>query len=292
MKSLRALPLLLMVLCRPLPAQESRAVAITGSGGETYVLLSGMVGGVPGFARLAARLSAAGHRVIAIDPYHLSVDSTEVSFDALARRVERVMARHGVTSARLVGHAHGAGVMLRVAARAPHRVSHLYFLDVGALPANRTKVLSASLRLVPLIARVPGGRSLIRDRYIRGLRENAGRTDGLDDVTQRAYTEPMLDDIDRVIALAFRLGDAAEPEPLASVVSRIRVPATVILGDAPRESGPDSSEIVALAPLGSRLRVHRLTGIGHFPHEEAPEAVALILLARPNQTVARAAGTE
>jgi hypothetical protein len=36
-------------------------------------------------------------------------------------------------------------------------VSALYFLDVGALPESRTKVLSSSLRFVPLIARMPGG---------------------------------------------------------------------------------------------------------------------------------------
>jgi len=271
--------------------QHARSVTLAGSGPQIYVLLSGMVGGISGYRRLEARLVEAGHRVVTIDPYHLSIDSADVSFDALARRVERVLARYNVTDARMVGHAHGAGVMLRVAAMAPQRVAALYFLDVGALPENRTKVLSASLRLVPLIARVPGGRSLIRDRYIRGLRANAGRQEWLDEVTQRAYTEPMLDDIDRVIALAFRLKDAQEPEALASVVSRVRVPATVILGDAPHESGPDSSEIAALAPLGSRLRIHRLAGIGHFPHEEAPDAVALILLARPTAIVARRAAT-
>lgn len=305
MKRLRVVPLLL-IACRaslsgfahgagaePLMAQrqDARSVSLAGSGSQTYVLLSGMVGGVSGFRRLEARLVAGGHRVISIDPYHLSIDSTDVSFEALARRVERVLASHNVTGARMVGHAHGAGVMLRVAATAPHRASELYFLDVGALPANRTKVLSSSLRLVPVIARIPGGRSVIRDRYVRGLRENAGHQQWLDDATQRAYTEPMLDDIDRVIALAFRLGDAKEPESLASVVSRIRVPATVILGDAPRESGPDSSELVALAPLGSMLRVHRLVGVGHFPHEESPDQVARLLMARSTPPPVRRART-
>jgi pimeloyl-ACP methyl ester carboxylesterase len=267
-------------------------VAFAGTGNTTYVLLSGMVGGVAGFQRLERRLVESGHRVIAIDPYHLSIDSADVSFAALARRVERVMAANNVTAANLVGHAHGAGVMLRIAALAPHRVAELYFLDVGALPVNQTKVLSRSLRLVPIITRIPGGRAVIRDRIVRGLRQNAGRTEWLDAATQRAYTEPMLDDIDRVIALAFRLGNAKEPESLDAVVSRIRVPATVILGDTPRESGPDSTELTALAPLGSLLRVHRLAGVGHFPHEESPDDVARLLMARPVTSVARRAATD
>lgn len=171
--------------------------------------------------------------------------------------------------------------MLRVAAAAPGRASQLVFLDVGALASNRTKVLSATLRLVPVIAHLPGGRALIRDRFLKGLRENAGRRDWLDAETTRAYTEPMLDGIDRVIALAIRLDRAREPERLQAVVSRIRVPATVIIGEVPHPSGPDSAEMAALAPLGDQLRVHRMAGVGHFPHEEAPDRVARIISARP-----------
>lgn len=293
MKSLRVVPLLLMVMTEPLLAQpnHARSVSVAGGGHQTFVLISGMVGGVSGFRRLEARMTAQGYRVISIDPYHLSIDSADVSFAALARRVERVLAAHDVTGARMVGHAHGAGVMLRLAATAPERVSELYFIDVGALPEQRTKVLSATLRLVPLVARIPGGRGLIRDRFLRGLRQNAGHQEWLDDATQRAYAEPMLDNIDRVVAMAYRLSEAREPEPLARVVARVRVPATVILGDTPRESGPDCAEIEALAPLGGLLRIERIAGVGHFPHEEAPAAVAQLLTGASGSVASRRPGT-
>jgi pimeloyl-ACP methyl ester carboxylesterase len=85
------------------------------AGTVTWVLLSGLVGGVPGFRALERELLAGGGRVITIDPYRLSVDSTDVSFAALARRVQTVLDGLGVTTANLVGHAHGAGVALRVA---------------------------------------------------------------------------------------------------------------------------------------------------------------------------------
>lgn len=268
------------------PAQPTlvRTVSVSGSDSSTFVLLSGMVGGIGGFQRLETRLLAGGHRVITIDAYAMSVDSTDVSFAAMARRVERVLAEHSVTDARLVGHAHGGGVMLRLAAMAPQRFSELYLLDVGALSSNHTKVFSRSLRLVPFLARIPGGRTLIRNRFVSGLRQNSGRQEWLDSATTHAYTSLWMNDVGRAVSLAFRLRDSQEPESLHVVVARIRQPITLILGDAPHDSRADSSEITALAPLGPLLTVHRLAGVGHFPHEEVPDEVVRLLLARRERT--------
>jgi pimeloyl-ACP methyl ester carboxylesterase len=268
----------------PLDAQpvsyDSTVVAVTGQGPTTYVLISGIVGGVSGFRRLRSHLLEHGHRVIVIDPYHLSLDSADVTFATLARRVDAVLAHYAIDSALVVGHAHGAGVALRLAANAPRRVAALYFLDVGALAENRTKVFSASLRLAPSIARLPGGRAFVRKQFVRGLRQNAGRHDWLDSATQRAYTEPFLDHLPKAVAMAGRLARAREPEPVTALVARIRVPVTVLLGAVPHPAGPDSAELAVLAPLGSQLRIERLPGVGHFPHEEAPGAVAERLLLR------------
>ena len=275
----------------PLAAQAAPpAVSVAGRGPATYVLLSGVVGGVAGYRRLEARLLERGHRVVVVDPYQLSLDSADVSFAALARRVEAVLAAHDVSGATVVGHAHGAGVALRLAANSPDRVAALYFLDVGALATNRTKVLGASLRLAPLIARIPGGRGFIRRRFVRGLRESAGRQEWLDAATQRAYAEPVLDNIGRVVAMATRLSRAREPDSLPSLVARLRVPVVVILGEAPHPSGPDSAELAALAPLGSLLRIVRMPGVGHFPHEEAPDDVARMLVASRGASLARHGG--
>lgn len=260
-------------------SRDSATVTVAGRGPVTYVLISGIVGGVAGFDRLRARLLERGHRVMVIDPYRLSIDSADVTFAALARRVDAVLEHHDVDSARVVGHAHGAGVALRLAARAARRVAALYFLDVGALAANRTKVFSASLRLAPMIARLPGGRAFVRRHYIRGIRQNAGRHEWLDAATERAYTEPFLDHLPKAVAMAGRLARAREPEPVPALVARLRVPVTVLLGAIPHPAAPDSAELLALAPLGRRLRIEWLPGVGHFPHEEAPAAVADRLLA-------------
>ena len=268
------------------PQNTESAIHVSGSGGETYVLVSGLMGGVTGFHRLQSVLVDRGHRVIIIDPYRLSEDSADLSFTAMARRVDRVLARNHVSSATVVGHSHGGGVALRLAALNPDRVEALYLLDVGALPSQKTVVFSASLRLVPVIARLPGGRAFIRTRVVRGLRESSGRTDWLDSKTRDAYSEPFIAGIDRVVRLALRLARTKETTPLAAIVSSLRAPTTVILGAAPHIGGPVPGEFDALEPLGDRFRVERIRGAGHFVHEEVPELIATLLSPRSRQAAA------
>ena len=271
------------------PLMTDAVITDSGHGPVTYVLVSGMMGGVGGYDRVRTRLLASGARVVTIDPYGLSMDSTDVTFAALARRVESVLERRDVGPALVVGHAHGAGVALRLAARAPRRVTALYLLDAGALPDNRTAVFSTSLRLAPMIARLPFGRGFVRRRILKGIEENAGRDAWLDETTRPKYTDRLLDHLSAVVAMARRLAEAHEPESVAAVVSRIHVPVTSLLGDAPHPSAPDAAEIQALAPLGPLLRVEHLSSVGHFPHEEVPDAVVSRLLAGASTDQRRAA---
>lgn len=265
----------------PLGAQpapyDTNVVSVRGSGQPTYVLITGMVGGVAGFRRLASLLEPT-HRVVIIDPYRLAVDSTDVTFAALARYVDRVLGDLGIDSARVVGHGHGTGVALRLAAHAPNRVAALYFIEGGAVDENRTRTFSSSLKWASLIAKLPGGRGFVRGRYIRGLRQNAGREEWLDSATVYDYTEPILDHLPRAMRMARRLANAREPESYVSLVDKVHVPVSVLLGDVPHPAAPDSAELAVLARLGDRLRIERLPGVGHFPHEEAPVEVATYLL--------------
>ena len=290
-RMLQTLALSLLLFAAPVAAQVASppAVRSTGSGSEAWVLLSGLVGGVSGFRALEKGLLQANGsaRIVSIDPYHLSIDSADVSFAALARRVNTVLDGLGVTSARLVGHSHGAGVALRVAATAPDRVSALYFLDAGALESNHTQVLSLSLRLAPMIAKLPGGRSFLRRKLIKGIQENAGRREWFDKAKQAEYTDGTVENIGRAVALAVRLGKSKEPDSLSAVVAKLRAPVTSIIGEAPHPSGAKPVEFTALAPIGDRLTVVRFPGVGHFPHEEATTKVADVLLGRG--TTARSA---
>lgn len=268
-------------------AQSTPSAAFTtaGEGNETYVLISGMVGGVAGFQRLERLLLARGHRVIVIDPYRLSLDSADVTFAAMARRVDAILAAEGVVGALVVAHSQGAGVALRLAATSPGRAAALYLLDAGAQAANHGPTLSVAVRLVPVLTRMPGGRGFVRTRFIRALHESSGHQEWLDTATVRAYTDPMLDGVDRVVAMACRLAHAEEPEALAVVVSRIHIPVTVLIGDAPHETGAGPEELSALRPLGTLLRVEHEPGVGHFIHEEVPNEVARVLFDRRGSAV-------
>ena len=250
----------------------------TGNGNVTWVLISGLVGGVTGFRALETLLLREGHRVVVIDPFALSIDSADVSFAALARTVTGILIRERMTNVRIVGHSSGAGVALRVAAFAPERVEALYFLDAGAMESNRGPVLSRSLRLAPLIAHLPGGRSFLRDKIVAGIRESAVQCEWFDSAAQHAYADPMISEIGRVVALANRLGNTNEPDSLAKVIERVHSPVTVLLGGAPHASHPSRGELDALALLGAQLTIVSLPGVGHFPHEEAPALVASELL--------------
>jgi pimeloyl-ACP methyl ester carboxylesterase len=157
-------------------------------------------------------------------------------------------------------------------------VAALYFLDGGAVDENRTAVFASSLKWASFIVRLPGGRNFVRGRFVKGIKQNAGKRDWLDSATVRDYTEPVIDQLSRAISLAKRLDHAREPESNVEVVERVRVPITVLLGDVPHPAEPDSLEITALAPLGDRVRIERLPGVGHFPHEESPADVAAYLL--------------
>ena len=265
---------------------SASAISVAGNGPVTMVLLTGLVGGVAGFRRLEARLLERQCRVVIINAYLLSIDSAEVSFHALARRVDRVLDSLGVVGARVVGHGHGGGVALRLAANAPDRVAELYLLDIGASAVNRSPIFNKSIRLVPVIARVPGGRAFIRNRMIRGLRESSGRDDWIDAATERAYTEPMLDDVTRVIRMALRLARAEEPDSLSTLIARLRIPVTALLGGARHAAAPTPEEIAALEPLGTLLLVERMPDVGHFPHEEAPDEVIRHLLV-PRSVIVR-----
>lgn len=271
---------ILLAGCSAAVRAQQAPVRMTGAGTETWVLLSGLVGSLAGYEALEAALLQRRVRVVVVDPYRLSLDSADVSFAALARRVDALLRGLGVSHAHLVGHAHGGGVALRVASSYPERVDALYLLDAGALAASQTHVLGLALRLAPLIARLPGGRDFLRRRMVNGIRDNAGRCDWFDRTAQDAYVDPTIAHIGSVVAMANRLSTSQEPESLSVVVSRLRAPVLSIVGAVPHPSGPAPEEFTALAPIGDRLRVVRLPGVGHFPHEEATAAVVALLLPR------------
>jgi pimeloyl-ACP methyl ester carboxylesterase len=274
-----------LTLPSPVTAQlpDSLWISTSGTsrpGADTYVLLSGVLGGVSGYRGIERRLLALGHRVIIIDPYLMSIDSADVTFDALARRVNAQLDARHVMAARVVGHAHGGGVALRLAANYPTRVVQLFLLNVGALAGNHSPVFSSSTRLASIVTHLPGGKRFVRGRIVAGIRENTVNSDWLDDAAAHAYTDVPLANIAGVLQMVTRLGDSQEPDSISVVVARIRIPVTLLLGAETCPASPGPAELEALQPLGTLVRTVRIKGTCHFPHEEAPEVVMAYLTQR------------
>jgi len=263
--------------------EDPGSVRDAGRGDDVFVVLTAMIGGVGGFSKLQAQLVARNCRVITIDLYRLSLDSADVTFAAMAKRVDAIMQSRGVASAKIVGHSHGAGVALRLAANHPDRVSKLYFLNAGALESNLTEGVASSLRLARIISHLPGGRYFVEARMAAGLRENAVHTAWLDAGTRKRYTRPVLEHIDEISAMANRFAAEKEPESLPQTLKRIHVPVELILAGVVTPGGAGIEELDAIRPLGDLLEVEVIAGAGHFLQEEAPAEVAR-LLAEPATT--------
>lgn len=263
---------------------DPNVVRDAGTGNAVFVLLTGMLGGVGGYSKLQTQLLALNCRVVTIDPYRLSLDSVDVTFAAMARRVNVIMESLGIANASVVGHSHGAGVALRLAANYPDRVSKLYFLNAGALESNHTEGVATSLRIARIISHIPGGRFFIEGRLGAGLRENAVHTEWLDAATRKRYTRPVVEHIDQVYSMARRFAVEREPDSLPQVLQRIHVPVVLILAGVVTPGGAGFEELNAIRPLGDLIGVEVVAGVGHFLQEEAPAEVARLLL-EPTTTV-------
>lgn len=282
------LPLLLAAAV-PLEATSRRTAppaVVTRGSGPTVVLLSGLLGGTARLEPLAERLVANGFRVVAVDPYRLSADAEDVSFDGLSRHVALALQREGVRTATVVAHAHASGIALRLAANFPALTSHLLLLDAGVMTSTRSAGVTRAMRIASLVSRLPGGHSLIRNRLSAGIRENSGNPEWVSPAVARAYADPMIAELPAVARMAERLAMAEEPETVERVLSRVRVEVTALLGAAPHGFSTSVEEINLLRRIpGARLRW--LDGVGHFVHEEAGQAVLEEVLAAHSAVAAR-----
>lgn len=275
----------LLVLASVVGGLEPPAVVTRGTG-PTVVLLSGLLGGTARLEPLADRLIACGFRVVAVDPYRLSADAPDVSFDGMARTVATALQDEGVQSAIVVAHAHASGIALRMAANSAGVVTSLVLLDAGVIASTRSAGVSRAMRVASVVARIPGGSSFIRSRLVSGIRENSGDPRWVSDAVARAYADPMIAELPAVARMAARLAEATEPESVLQMLARVRTDLTALIGAAPHGFTAGAEELTLLERIpGARLR--RLEGVGHFVHEEAaPAVVAEVLAAQARRTTA------
>jgi pimeloyl-ACP methyl ester carboxylesterase len=272
----------------PLPAlqPESTSPLVVRGRGPDVVLINGLLGGTARLSPLADQLVQQGFRVVLVDPYRLAANAENVSFHGMAQVVAQSLRQVGVESAIVIAHAHGSGVALRLAAHGRELVAEVLLLDAGVLARTRSSGVTRSLQVASLIARLPGGSSLIRARLTAGIQANSGDDLWLNADVARAYSEPFIAELPAVHRMATRLAEATEPESVERLLPQVRVPVTVLLGAAPHGFSATRDELALLQRLPEQ-RIRWLANVGHFIHEEAPhEVVSEVVFLNARRTLA------
>ncbi len=263
--------------------------------GRVVVLLHGKNFCAGTWGETAAALAARGYRVIAPDQIGFCKSSKPAGFQysvaALASLTRDLLAGLGVTRPILVGHSTGGLIAMRFALLFPDRLSGLVlvnplglsdplaqgvpYADLDVLRAEEAKTDAGTIRAYQLKNYYHGQWRSDYDRWVTML---AGQ-----------YASPGGDAVRDAQA---RLSEMIETQPIAADLPRLRLPVTLIIGQAdvtafradtapaplrPRvQTVPQAAEEAAHRIPGARLV--RLDGLGHAPQIEAPRRFEQILI--------------
>ncbi|MEU4243491.1 alpha/beta hydrolase [Actinoplanes sp. NPDC026619] len=213
--------------------------------GTPMVLLHGSGSSTRTWDRFAPRLSAAGHRVIALDlrGHATSARPGDYALTAIRDDVLGLLTTLDLRDAVLIGHSVGGHAALAAARHAPERISRLVLEDLAAPP--RQAVSAKGINPLQLLAGVAGILTVRRDYHLRALAS-----------ILRQLTRPDLD-------WWARLGEVRQP--------------TLILSGGPASCIPPQR----LADVTAAMPDARLTTIpvGHRVHSLAPDRFATEVLA-------------
>jgi pimeloyl-ACP methyl ester carboxylesterase len=122
----------------PLPSGSLRALQVGPEGGAPVVCVPGLSANARSFDAIAAQLSAAGRRVVALDLRGRGFSpATPMGTYGWRRHAEDVLQaaeRLGLRSFDLIGHSMGAFVSMQAAALGPGRIRHLVLIDGVGVP--------------------------------------------------------------------------------------------------------------------------------------------------------------
>ncbi|MRK02722.1 alpha/beta fold hydrolase [Aeromicrobium sp. S22] len=260
-------------------------VRITGpEDGEPIILLHGFPETSLSWASVAARLSDAGHRVIAPDQRgyspHARPEGVEAyTTDLLVTDVLGIADALGLGTFHLAGHDWGSVVAWLVAVQHPERVRTLTAVSVPHLAAY-----NAALRNDPDQQQ--------RAAYIQLFREPGGKAEGLLLADEGRRLIAMYGDAVPVGLVVRYVAQLAEPGALTAALNWYRamtaelastppvhVPTTFVWGDHDMAIGRVAAEACGDF-VDADYRFVELDGIGHWVPEQAPDPLAEAIIAR------------
>jgi len=259
----------------PVARAESLHVSVSGHG-QPVVLIPGLFGSSFGFRNVVPGLTAAGYRVIVIEPLGIGSSARpkdgDYSLMAQADRIAAVLDILGIHDAVVVAHALGAAMAYRLAYRRPDLVGGIVSLEGGPAEAAATPSFRRAMKLVPWIKWF-GGIGRIRSKIRSGLVAASGDTSWVTDSVVAAYTAGAAADLDGTLMAFLRMAQAHERERLAPHLGDIHCPVRLLVGTAQHEGGVPAGDLEALRAGLSSLSIERVPGSGLYIHEEQPEAV-------------------
>src|SRR5579885_665071 len=220
------------------------------------VLIPGLFGSAFAYRGVIPKLTAAGYRVIVIEP--LGVGSSarperaDYSLTAQADRIATALDQLGIVA-----------------------------LEGGPAEAAATPGFRRAMRLAPWV-KLFGGARLIRNKIRAYLIAASGATTWVSEAVMDGYTAGAARDLDGTLKAYIRMARSRERERLRSHLGEIRCPVRLIIGGAPHDGAPPPEEVALLAAALPAFAVDTVTGAGHFLYEERPQAVvAAVLEAAP-----------
>ena len=262
-------------------AGETLGVSACGEG-RTVVLVPGLTGCAYGFRNVVPELTAAGCRVIVIEPLGIGSstrpETSDYSLTAQADRIAAVMDELGAGPALVVGHGVAGSMVLRLAYRRPDLVAAVVSIEGGPDESATTPTVKKALGWASLAVKVGAGR-LLRDRFRSSLEAASGDRSWIDGITVRRYFAGTARDLDGTIKALRAMADTPEPESLRANLARIACPVTLLLGTAPHDGAPAAAAVALLQTELAECRTVEFAGAGHFICEEDPAGVAEALLA-------------
>jgi pimeloyl-ACP methyl ester carboxylesterase len=260
---------------------ESLHVVTAGAAaGEPVVLIPGLFGSAFGFRKVLPLLTAAGYRVVVVEPLGIGSSSrpekSDYTLAAQARRVAAALDSLRLGAAIIVGHSMGGAIGFRIAVVRPDLVRALVPVESGPTEAAATPAFRRAMRFAPWI-KIFGGIKLVRRLIRRSLIASSGDPTWITDSVVAGYTAGAAANLDGTLKAFLRMAESREPYKLAPRLQEIRCPVRLVVGGVPHDGDVGPEEIVLLQRRLMAFAVDSVPGVGHYPQEERPQVLLDVL---------------